>query len=513
MQHEIGYSKALNKEFEISVDSHIYNAPVCHYYLSAKYWIFMGMFLIPLILEGINLVVTLVCEVSVKIMKFSNKTTEECVLMIMGYLLTFFNSAILLLLINANFRGTGIPINYFDGYFMDFNDKWFVIVAPIFITPMFIRFAIPPIIIMVKWFLKKLLIILDRRAIRPSKQGIFTSQNSNLDFANLYSGDEFELSNPYNKVLLNVMVSMMLGFGLPILFPLVLIFIIVIYFSYKVALLYWFQKPPQFDDSLSKLFMYNLKYGAVLYCGFAYWMLCNRQMFENYVLPKDYQDQVEDHGHTLFYNPSNHTYILLVMFFVIIAFLLFYEIFYDCFNVFFETSMKRELQHLEGLYNFYSSISNKNLEMWISEERMIRNQYDYKIIFDETYNRLLQEKTMRNINQKYSQKILMDKGLFDDSSYYIMTIPYYYEQVGYIPVIERNQTNYRKQDIAIINDTRRIFDYPYFAGSDALVNLFKNEHILSAKDKGLQDKSNLESNKTDGNQNNQINKDRHYETP
>ena len=214
-------------------------------------------------------------------MRFYNKTQEECAIMVMGFLLTFFNSGIMIILINANFTGIGIDtipkigplFDYFDGKFMDFDDKWYQLVAPIFISSMCIRVIVPPAIIIIKIMLKKFRIMLDRKSLRLSSKEIYTSQTSNLDYANLHSGDIPLLSHLYNKILLNIMMCMMLGLGIPILFPLALISLIVIYFSFKIALLQWYQKPPKLDEWLSKLSIHILTYGAVFHCGFSYWML------------------------------------------------------------------------------------------------------------------------------------------------------------------------------------------------------------------------------------------------
>ena len=135
-----------------------------------------------------------------------------------------------------------------------------------------------------------------------------------------------------------------------------------------------------------------------------------------------------------------------------------------------------EIQHFENLLDFYKSISNKNLEMWISEEHMARNEYGYKVLFDDTYQKLIQERKLRQNRDKTKRLSLRSKRnkvILDESSYSIMTIPYYYEQVGYLPVAERDMSTYRKHNIKVMNDTRLIFDFPYFAGLKDINYLFK----------------------------------------
>jgi hypothetical protein len=182
-------------------------------------------------------------------LKLENKTQEESAILLIRYFLTLFNSSILLLIINANFTGTGIPLEFIDGFYGDFDAKWFAYVAPIFITPMFIRCALAPIVPIFKYLVKKFLILWDKRGLCSAKicysslpqnedesnrTQIYTSKKLNLPYANLFSGHKLELSNPYPKVLVAVMISMMFGIILPVLFPLTLLFIVLIYLTFKI---------------------------------------------------------------------------------------------------------------------------------------------------------------------------------------------------------------------------------------------------------------------------------------
>jgi hypothetical protein len=63
LQDEIGYNTAMHTEFDLEINDDKYQAPVCKQYLRAKYWMFMGIFLIPIILELINMSITEICEV------------------------------------------------------------------------------------------------------------------------------------------------------------------------------------------------------------------------------------------------------------------------------------------------------------------------------------------------------------------------------------------------------------------------------------------------------------------
>jgi hypothetical protein len=46
------------------------------------------------------------------------------------FIFTFFNSGVLVLLLNLNLKGTGVKIKYFDGAYSDLNIYWYIYVAP-----------------------------------------------------------------------------------------------------------------------------------------------------------------------------------------------------------------------------------------------------------------------------------------------------------------------------------------------------------------------------------------------
>lgn len=60
-------------------------------------------------------------------------------------------------------------------------------------------------------------------------------------------------------------------------------------------------------------------------------------------------------------------------------------------------------------------------------------------------------------------------------------MPNYFEELGYIPVEDRNHANHRTVDTGIINDTKRVFDYPYFSKFQTIKNLFSASNNSSSR--------------------------------
>ena len=73
----------------------------------------------------------------------------------------FFNTAILLLLVYANFTDSDLPLtSFFNGPFYDYSDKWYAIVGSQIVKTMVINAILPPIMeaipIVMAWFFQRL---------------------------------------------------------------------------------------------------------------------------------------------------------------------------------------------------------------------------------------------------------------------------------------------------------------------------------------------------------------------
>ena len=143
LREEVGWNQAANKIFNIQLGKRDYRGKLCQDYLVSEMVITFGYIIIPIIIEVINIFVKIFIHISGKILKFENKTYEEWVIFLLEFLLTFFDSTALILLINANFEGSGIPITFFEGYYTDFTGDWYIHVAPIFLISMFLKMIIP----------------------------------------------------------------------------------------------------------------------------------------------------------------------------------------------------------------------------------------------------------------------------------------------------------------------------------------------------------------------------------
>lgn len=92
---------------------------------------------------------------------------------------------------------------------------------------------------------------------------------------------------------------MVYGVGVPLLLLVAAISFAILYATEKLLVAYFYQQPPAFDDKLTKNAVAILKYASVLYLLFGFWMLSNKGIFDNEVLPLDFTDSRVQTTHSL----------------------------------------------------------------------------------------------------------------------------------------------------------------------------------------------------------------------
>jgi putative flippase GtrA len=75
----------------------------------------------------VNVVLKFVLRKIIKFEKRRDKTEQVVSTTFLLFVVTFFNTAVLLLIVNMNIRGLGLPENFpiFSGDFDDFNVGWY----------------------------------------------------------------------------------------------------------------------------------------------------------------------------------------------------------------------------------------------------------------------------------------------------------------------------------------------------------------------------------------------------
>jgi len=284
-------SKAADKEYysENAIDPDTGKpyepAPICKTYYSDRFWGTLVGAAMPLIITGFNMY--LMMTLSTLIKKIGEDTHSAQIKSVTNgiFMATFFNTAIVLLLAGSNFHDAKLPFeDIFSGPYNDFIPKWYSDVAYRVFQAMVLN-CIMPVVQFGNLFAKlNAFRILDRGFSRDDYK---TKKTSIQSYVDLYCGPDYMIQQKYAVILNTSFVIMMYGMGVPSLFFVATASLCTLYFLERLAVAYFYKQPPSFDDKMTKNAVGVLKFAALLYLFFGYWMLSSPQIFQNEVYPKE----------------------------------------------------------------------------------------------------------------------------------------------------------------------------------------------------------------------------------
>ena len=86
---------------------------------------------------------------------------------------------------------------------------------------------------------------------------------------------DFDIHYQYSQMLVLTFVTFLFAPGLPILFPIALFGMIVLYVTNRVCLAYWHRRPPVYDYKMNKMTLKMLGFAPLLYAGMGAWVYSN----------------------------------------------------------------------------------------------------------------------------------------------------------------------------------------------------------------------------------------------
>jgi len=209
---------------------------------------------------------------------FHTESEQTSAIMTSIFVVQFFNTAILLILTNANTKYAGLGFLPFNGMYADLNFEWYNDIGASFIVTMLTAAVFPIIEFCIAFSMKTVFKFLDRGC---KFSGETTKKNTIQAYINLYSGPEYAMHFKYSGMMNSVFVCFMYGIAIPMLFPICLLGFTILYTVEKLMITYFFRKPPMFDEKLNSSAITKMKYAPLFMMFFGYWCMSNVQLFTN----------------------------------------------------------------------------------------------------------------------------------------------------------------------------------------------------------------------------------------
>lgn len=270
--------------------------PICSVFYTMSLKVLFWTNALSYIIIILNMVLRETCIALIGWIGYKTETKKLIRTTLLTFYVLFLNTAFLVLLVNANM--TEQPISFgLSGPISDFNELWFRTTGNFLVSTMIFNAYYPPLEFFMYYGLRWLFRMMDSNWTGDKR---ITNATSIQAYIDIRAGPQYLMHFKYSTILNTVFVTMMYGFGIPILFPICGITLIGIYIVEKGSFYYSYKLPPMYDEKLSQVVLDTLMYAPLLYIGFGYWMASSRQILSN-----DYLDKPLETAGSVF--QSQHT--------------------------------------------------------------------------------------------------------------------------------------------------------------------------------------------------------------
>jgi len=205
---------------------------------------------VTILVSVINIVIRTFNIKLIGAIQYPTVSKEVSLIMLSIFWATFINTGVILLMSNAELAYSPYPLGLFPihNQYPDFNENWYEEIGPQLTKTMFIMAIYPYLEMLIFGGLWNLYKILDKGCCCFDKHR--TKATTPMKFINLYAGPAYLMHFKYSSILTQVYISFMYGLFIPVLFPIAAFGIFNMYMVEKFALLYYYRKPPMYDDKL-----------------------------------------------------------------------------------------------------------------------------------------------------------------------------------------------------------------------------------------------------------------------
>lgn len=310
---------------------------------------------------------------------------------------TFINTGIILLMTNADLSYAPYPFALFPLYnqYPDLNENWYEEIGPQLCKTMFIMAVYPYIEMLIFggiWNLKR---CLDKGCCCGEKYQTKATTPSN--YINIYAGPLYLMHFKYSSILTQVFISFMYGLFIPVLFPIAAFGIMNMYLVEKFALLYYYRKPPMYDEKLQKDAIKILKNAPIVMFIMGYWAIGNTAIFFGEKSYKMHNNKVEDpnhhlidHGHGL-----NQTHMVLILIFCMFVKKIIIDTILKCIRYILKYCCQKQISDnvlgddvKEQIGSYWDSLTGDDQKIWYASEIYSKFMYDIRSVNDDAMQNL-----------------------------------------------------------------------------------------------------------------------------
>lgn len=264
----------------------------------------------------------------------------------------------------------------FNGPFSDYMPQWYMDVGLKIVTTFLVQGLMPYINVVKESIIGKLKQRVDQKC---KGDPFITGKRTIQTYKAVYLGKDMPIHFIYSNALNITFLAMLYGLGMPIMFLMAAIIIFNQRLAERIQVAYNYRQPPAMDNSLSDSVLSIMKYAPIMLLFNGYWLMDNRQFFDNVWHYKDKvtENMWADHlpgyrvcqSSPLFLMSVTCVALIVVQTIVPAELLLKWGF----------TMSQDELEVDEDLPNFFTALMLTEAEKVISENRQMMTEYGFEL--------------------------------------------------------------------------------------------------------------------------------------
>lgn len=378
---------------------------------------------------------------------YHTESGQTSAIMTSIFIVQFFNTAILLILTNANTEDAGLGFLPFKGMYNDLNFEWYNDIGSSFITTMTTAAIFPVIEFGIAFSMKFAFKFLDKGC---KLNGDTTKKNTIQAYINLYAGPEYAMHFKYSGMMNVLFVCFMYGLAIPMLFPISLMAFTVLYTMEKLTITYFFRQPPMFDEKLNESAISKMKWAPIFMMFFGYWCLSNVQLFTNTSGEIVSTLQPVQSYHHMWGFGVNQALPLLIVGLTLGILIFFNDAALSILNKFGIMMPKDEDEVDEGLGTYWECLDKHDRRVWYLDETHMQKNLGITTLDAKAYRILKEDKPGK-------------KTMPTTPNYEIVSNPRYAAAFQYVPIDFRDTEEERETSDMVL----KILNLAYTPESDA----------------------------------------------
>jgi len=379
---------------------------------------------VTVLVAVINIVIRTLNISLVDFIGYDTDSQRVSLVMLSVFWAQFVNTGIILLMTNANLRYSVLSMVPLRNQYPDLDKNWYLDIGPQLVKTMMIMAVYPWLEIFIFGGLKCLKRAMDKSCLCWETDRTKTTTTYNFIF--LYSGPEYLMHFKYSSILTQVYISFMFGLFIPVLFPIAALGIANMYIVEKAGLLYYYRKPPMYDDKLQREALEVMKNAPIAMFVMGYWALGNAQIFFGKKSDLRHNNQVTDPLHDLFSTGDglNQTHMIFAVLLAFAAKKFFHDFLFGCVKTclqqcgFFRDEDVEGKDVEENIGSFWESLTGDDQKIWYANEVYGRSQYGISSVNDEALERLRKTDRRKVKQEKHTKKYIQGDSRYDILSNY-----------------------------------------------------------------------------------------------